>query len=80
MAFSNPWLDTRKNMLYGMLKVYRMSLCHRAGSKASEGRIMKFQVDQDLHIHSQLSICSGDPEQNTERILAYAKAYGLKHI
>ena len=33
---------------------------------------MKFQIDHDLHIHSQISLCSKDPEQNNERILKYA--------
>ena len=41
---------------------------------------MKYIVDNDLHIHSQLSECSSDPEQNTERILRYAKENGLKTI
>ena len=34
---------------------------------------MRFQLDYDLttiyHIHSQLSLCSKDPEQNLENIL-----------
>lgn len=34
---------------------------------------MKFKFDHDLHIHSQLSLCSKDPEQNKERIFKYAK-------
>jgi len=41
---------------------------------------MKYVVDHDYHIHSQLSSCSSDPEQSTERILAYAKDNGLKRI
>ncbi len=41
---------------------------------------MKFQFDQDYHIHSSLSSCSSDPEQSTERILRYAKENGLKRI
>ena len=41
---------------------------------------MKFQIDHDLHIHSQLSSCSNHPEQTTENILNYAKANGFKHI
>ncbi|MBQ9132608.1 MAG: hypothetical protein IJX62_09100 [Clostridia bacterium] len=36
--------------------------------------------DHDLHIHSGLSLCSGDPEQTTTRILAYAKETGLNTI
>lgn len=41
---------------------------------------MKYVIDHDLHIHSELSYCSGDPEQNTANILEYAKREGLKQI
>ena len=41
---------------------------------------MKFQIDHDLHIHSNLSSCSHDENQTPESILAYAKAEGLKKI
>ena len=41
---------------------------------------MKYVIDNDLHIHSKLSLCSNDPEQNCERILQYAKENGLKTI
>ncbi len=41
---------------------------------------MRYIVDNDLHIHSHLSFCSGDPEQTTERILKYAEENGLKTI
>lgn len=41
---------------------------------------MKYVWDNDLHIHSQLSLCSLDPEQTPERILRYAKENGLKTI
>ena len=41
---------------------------------------MKFVVDHDYHIHSFLSECSSDPEQNTGRILQYAKENGLSRI
>ena len=41
---------------------------------------MRFIYDHDFHIHSQLSLCSGDPEQNPQRILAYAKQNNLKKI
>lgn len=41
---------------------------------------MKFKFDHDYHIHSHLSLCSNDPEQNNERILQYAKENGLKKI
>ena len=40
----------------------------------------KFLIDHDLHIHSQLSLCSNDPLQTPERILRYAQANGLKNI
>ena len=41
---------------------------------------MKFKIDHDYHIHSQLSSCSRDPEQSKERILQYAKDNGLSRI
>ncbi len=41
---------------------------------------MKFQIDHDYHIHSQLSSCSNDPEQTPERILQYAKENGFRRI
>ncbi len=41
---------------------------------------MRYVWDNDLHIHSQLSLCSRDPEQTPERILQYAKDNGLKTI
>ena len=41
---------------------------------------MKYIIDNDLHIHSKISSCSGDPEQTNERILKYAKDNGIKTI
>ena len=41
---------------------------------------MKYLIDHDYHIHSQLSSCSRNPEQNNDRILQYAKENGLKRI
>lgn len=41
---------------------------------------MRYVFDNDLHIHSKISACSGDPEQTNERILQYAKDNGLKTI
>ena len=41
---------------------------------------MKFPIDHDYHIHSQLSSCSRDPEQTTARILQYARENGLSKI
>lgn len=34
---------------------------------------MKYKIDHDYHIHSFLSSCSRDPEQNVQRIFQYAK-------
>lgn len=41
---------------------------------------MKYIIDNDLHIHSKISLCSNDPEQTNERILGYAEQNGLKTI
>ena len=41
---------------------------------------MKFTYDHDLHIHSSVSPCGGDPAQTPERILRYAADNGLKTI
>ena len=41
---------------------------------------MRYVIDHDYHIHSQLSSCSNHPEQTPERILRYAREYGLKKI
>ena len=41
---------------------------------------MKFIIDHDLHIHSNISKCSGDPNQTPERILEYAVENGLKTV
>lgn len=41
---------------------------------------MKYAIDNDLHIHSRLSLCSMDEEQTPENILLYAKRNGLKTI
>jgi len=40
----------------------------------------EFIIDHDYHIHSQLSSCSADPEQNPERILKYAVDNGFKSL
>ena len=42
--------------------------------------MMKYQIDHDFHIHTHLSKCSGDPGQTVERLLAYGKKNGLRHI
>lgn len=41
---------------------------------------MNYIIDNDLHIHSHISLCSEDPEQTNDRILRYAKENGLKTI
>ena len=41
---------------------------------------MRFTYDHDLHIHSRISPCGGDPNQTPERILQYAVDNGLKTI
>ena len=41
---------------------------------------MRFIYDHDFHIHSQISDCSRDPAQTSERILEYAKINNLNKI
>ena len=41
---------------------------------------MKYVIDNDLHIHSKISLCSNDPLQTNERILNYAIDNELKTI
>ncbi len=43
---------------------------------------MKYIIDHDLHIHSELSFCAGEERflQTNERILKYAEKYNLKTI
>lgn len=41
---------------------------------------MKFKLDHDLHIHSNISSCSYGEQQTPERILEYAKENGFKKI
>ncbi len=41
---------------------------------------MKFTVDHDFHIHSELSLCSNDPLQTPLRILQYAKDNNYKEL
>ncbi len=41
---------------------------------------MRYIFDNDLHIHSKLSLCSNDEEQTPERILEYAKENNLKTV
>jgi len=38
---------------------------------------MKYVIDHDYHIHSYLSPCSGNPEQNAERICTQLKDISL---
>ena len=42
--------------------------------------VMRFVADHDLHIHSSLSLCSGDPEQNPAALLAYGEQFGLRTL
>lgn len=42
--------------------------------------MMRYIWDNDLHIHSKLSLCSNDEEQTPERILQYAKDNHLSTI
>ena len=41
---------------------------------------MRYQLDHDLHLHSQLSLCSDDPAQTPEALLRYAQKNGLSTI
>lgn len=41
---------------------------------------MRYTVNHDFHIHTGLSLCSGDEKQNPESILAYAKEEGLSKV
>lgn len=41
---------------------------------------MNFKVDHDLHIHTHLSLCSNDPEQNVAAICEYAVSCGLSTV
>jgi histidinol phosphatase-like PHP family hydrolase len=41
---------------------------------------MRYVVDHDFHIHTYLSSCSRDPEQNVQTIIDYAKSSGIKTV
>lgn len=41
---------------------------------------MRYKIDNDLHIHTKLSLCSSDDEQNTQNILKFAKENGIKTV
>lgn len=41
---------------------------------------MRFVIDHDYHLHSNLSPCANDPAQTPEAILRYAEKNGLKQI
>jgi len=41
---------------------------------------MRYKIDHDYHIHSQLSSCSGHAEQTAGRILQYAEENGLSRV
>lgn len=46
----------------------------------SKGINMKFKVDHDYHIHTYLSSCSRNPEQNPDFLIRYARENGIKTI
>ena len=51
------------------------------GRTSKRGNLsMKYIIDHDLHLHSQLSACSKHPEQTGENLLNYAKQMGFRHI
>lgn len=39
-----------------------------------------FIIDHDLHIHSQLSLCSKDPKQTAQALLDYGVRESLSHV
>lgn len=41
---------------------------------------MEFPLNHDLHLHTQLSLCSGDPEQNAEYIVKFAEENGYSQL
>ena len=41
---------------------------------------MKYIIDHDIHIHSQISLCSNHPAQTTENILKFGIDNGLKTL
>ena len=43
---------------------------------------MRYVVDHDLHLHSKISLCSGDEGQTVERILQFAfqKCFVIEHF
>lgn len=41
---------------------------------------MRYVIDHDFHIHTNLSPCANDPWQTPENILKFAKEHGLKTI
>ena len=48
--------------------------------RAKRSNTVKYIVDHDIHIHTELSLCSLDPQQSVENIIKYAEKRGLKHI
>lgn len=41
---------------------------------------MRFLADHDLHLHSFLSLCSNDPAQTPDALLAYGEANGFRTL
>lgn len=66
----------KNNLLLGewMIESFKKYLMNK------ERKPMIYIFDNDLHIHSQISLCSGNPKQTNERILQYAKDNNLKTI
>ena len=58
----------------------KLPVCDIIDYHLTEGVTMRYTADNDLHIHSYISPCSGDPEQTPERILAYAVENGFTDI
>lgn len=64
----------------GKFYIIKITLINRLKLPMKGNENMKYIIDNDLHIHSQLYLCSKDPEQNKENILSYAEKTGLKTI
>lgn len=41
---------------------------------------MRYVIDHDYHLHSHLSLCSGDPQQTGQAILEYAEKLGMTSL
>lgn len=61
-------------MKFSFTEKLKSRLCEKESNK------MKYIFDNDLHIHSGISLCSGDENQTPLKMLEYAKREGLKNI